>query len=110
MSDVFEHPDTANAEYLRGLNRGLNGLLDAKIDQVADLTAQNARLAAFAREIIEPAFDGQDVDGGTIQRLALHYGLLTEGKYDPEKHGPSFAEPGDQWFTYAGPLAPPNAS
>jgi hypothetical protein len=81
-------------------------------DRVAELEAENAKLAAFAREIIEPAFDGQDVDGGTIQRVALHYGLLAESRYDPEKHGPSFAEPGDQWFTYAGPLAPttpPNA-
>jgi hypothetical protein len=78
-------------------------------DRVAELEAENAKLAAFAREIIEPAFDGQDVDGATIQRVALHYGLLAESKYDPEKHGSSFAEPGDQWFTYAGPLAPPNA-
>jgi hypothetical protein len=103
------------------LDRALNAALISATELVGEmvpveelarlrgLEAENAKLAAFAREMIEPAFDGQDVDGGTIQRVAVHYGLLTEGKYDPEKHGPSFAEPGDQWFTYAGPLAPPNA-
>ncbi len=65
-------------------------------------------LAAFAREIIEFAFDGMDVDGGTIQSLALTHGLLSKTTYDPKKHGPSMeAEPGDDWYVLAGPLALP---
>lgn len=74
----------------------------------AEIAALQSRegLIAFAREIIEPAFDGMDVDGGTIQSLALTHGLLSQTTYDPEKHGPSMeAEPGDEWYVLAGPLA-----
>lgn len=68
--------------------------------------APDKSLAAFAREIIEFAFDGMDVDGGTIQSLALTHGLLSKTAYDPKKHGPSMeAEPGDEWYVLAGPLA-----
>jgi hypothetical protein len=76
-------------------------------ESLRDLRAENKRLreererlASFAREIIEYAFEGQDADGGSIQALAVHYGLLRETKYDPKEHGPSFAQPGDEWFVY----------
>ncbi|OHV15913.1 hypothetical protein BK022_15710 [Methylorubrum extorquens] len=63
-------------------------------------------LAAFAREIIGYAFDGMDADGASIQALALHHGLLVKEPYDPKRHGPSMeAVPGDDWYTFAGPLA-----
>ena len=74
----------------------------------AEIAALQSRegLIAFAREIIEPAFDGMDVDGDTIQSLALTHGLLSKTTCDPEKHGPSMeAEPGDEWYALAGPLA-----
>ena len=67
---------------------------------------ENKRLAAFARQIIEYAFDGHDADGGSIQALALAHGLLRQEVYDPEKHGPSLeAEPGDEWFVCVGAVA-----
>jgi inosine/xanthosine triphosphate pyrophosphatase family protein len=78
---------------------------EAAEGQVAELEAENARLAAFARQIIEYAFDGQDADGGSIQALAVHHGLLRETKYDPKEHGPSFATPGDEWFVCVGAVA-----
>ncbi|UYW25736.1 hypothetical protein OKC48_21050 [Methylorubrum extorquens] len=63
-------------------------------------------LVAFAREIIGYAFDGMDADGADIQALALAHGLLVKEPYDPARHGPSMeAELGDDWYTFAGPLA-----
>lgn len=76
----------------------------------AEIAALQSRdgLIAFARWAIECAFDGQDADGADIQAVALHHGLLSKSPYDPEKHGPTFeAEPGDDWYTLAGPLALP---
>lgn len=67
--------------------------------------AENAWLAAFARQIIEYAFNGQDADGASIQALAVHHGLLRETKYDPKEHGPSFASPGDEWLVCVGAVA-----
>ncbi|MBD8909688.1 hypothetical protein [Methylorubrum zatmanii] len=78
--------------------------------RLAEITAFQSRegLIAFAREIIGYAFDGQDADGADIQALALTHGLLVKEPYDPERHGPSFeVEPGDDWYTLAGPLALP---
>lgn len=70
------------------------------------MQTENRRLAAFARQIIEYAFDGHDADGGSIQALAVTHGLLREVKYDPEKHGASLeAEPGDEWFELVGAVA-----
>lgn len=62
-------------------------------------------LVAFAREIIGYAFDGMDADGADIQALALAHGLLVKEPYDPARHGPSMeAQPGDDWYTFAGPM------
>lgn len=77
-------------------------------EAAAEIAALQSRdgLIAFARWAIECAFDGQDADGADIQAVALHHGLLSKSPYDPEKHGPTFeAEPGDDWYTLAGPLA-----
>ena len=74
--------------------------------KIAELQDENSRLAAFARQIIEFAFDGQDVDGGTIQSLALTHGLLRRDSYDPAKHGAAMeAEPGDEWYVCVGTVA-----
>ncbi|MGG3810910.1 hypothetical protein ABEV34_04575 [Methylorubrum rhodesianum] len=78
--------------------------------RLAEIAALQSRdgLIAFARWAIECAFDGQDADGADIQAVALHHGLLSKSPYDPEKHGPTFeAEPGDDWYMLAGPLALP---
>lgn len=59
---------------------------------------------SFAREIISG--DGCDWagnwDGGSIQDLAVKYGIIREVTYDPDVHGPndSGAEPGDPWFVF----------
>jgi hypothetical protein len=66
-------------------------------------------LKGFAREIIAFAFEGRDADGGSIQALAIHYGLLNPTRYDPAKHGNSFdAEPGDEWFEFTGTISTPS--
>ena len=71
----------------------------------AEDTKTSRGLAAFAREIIEYAFDGADADGASIQELAVSHGLLRRTTYDPKRHGPSFAETGDEWFEYTDALA-----
>ena len=67
----------------------------------------NSGLIAFAKEIIQYAFDGMDADGAFIQELALHYGLLRREAYDPERHGPTLEDvaEGDDWLVMSGPLA-----
>jgi hypothetical protein len=82
---------------------GADDAADDILDAIPDL-GENARLASFAREIIGYAFDGTDADGGSIQALAVHYGLLTRTTYDPKVHGPSFVKPGAEWFEYADTL------
>lgn len=76
--------------------------------RIAELKAENARLAAFAKEVLRAGWEGSAVDGGTLQELGVKHGLLRETKYDPAQHGPNDcdAEPGDPWFVFAGRLAP----
>lgn len=91
----------------RGAAEAVEGIRLAR-ELLAEIAALQSRdgLIAFARWAIECAFDGQDADGADIQAVALHHGLLSKSPYDPEKHGPSFeAEPGEDWYTLAGPLA-----
>ena len=76
-------------------------------ERIAALQDENARLAAFARQIIECAFDGRDADGGTIQSLALAHGLVRLEAYDPARHGGTLEEvrPGDDWYVCVGAVA-----
>lgn len=76
-------------------------------EYAARLREENARLAAFARQIIEYAFDGRDADGGSIQALALTHGLLRKEAYDPAQHGGTLvdARPGDDWYVCVGAVA-----
>ncbi|MDV2984190.1 UNVERIFIED_CONTAM: hypothetical protein Q9R58_07735 [Methylobacteriaceae bacterium AG10] len=79
--------------------------LDRHATEIAAFQSREG-LIAFACEIIGYAFDGMDADGADIQALALTHGLLIKESYDPKRHGPSMeAEPGDDWYTLAGPLA-----
>lgn len=69
---------------------------DAEVE-VANPLVQFARWA-----ISEGPWDGSNLDGGDVQRMALELGLITEAKYDPGIHGPSdCAEQGDPWFVFA---------
>jgi len=58
------------------------------------------KLAEFAKEIIAAAWDGCGVDAGEIQELAVEYGLITETKYDQNKHSPTefYIAPGEKHF------------
>jgi hypothetical protein len=62
-------------------------------------------LIEFARWAIrESVFEGTSIDGGSVQDKAQKLGLITETTYDPDRHGPSEAIAGDQWFVFAEPL------
>jgi len=64
-------------------------------------------LEAFAREIIRDSWEGCD-GGDIIQELAIKHGLIKGEPFDPKIHGTSSeCEPGDNWYTFAGPLASP---
>lgn len=58
-------------------------------------------LRDFARAMMQIAFSGGDVDGGTIQDAAEKLGLLKREPYDPAKHGQEGCgiKPGDDWLT-----------
>ena len=45
-------------------------------------------------------------DGGDVQDYLHDHGILTVEKYDPEKHGESDCERGDDWYTFAPPSSP----
>lgn len=63
-------------------------------------------LVSFAKEVIRSAWEGGQ-GGDTIQEAALKHGLLIEVAFDPESHSDPFgyAEEGDTWYLFAGPLA-----
>ncbi len=53
---------------------------------LADVVSERDRLRAFAREVFEAADwpEGADLDGGTLQDLAVKHGILTpETQYAP---------------------------
>ncbi|MGX9980746.1 hypothetical protein [Methylobacterium fujisawaense] len=99
VAAIEKHCSEGASGRLIGADEAADDILDAIPDP-----GENARLASFAREIISYIFDGTDADCLSIQALALHYGLLERTLYDPKVHGPSFAEPGAEWFEYTGTL------
>ncbi|MET3481506.1 hypothetical protein [Methylobacterium sp. 1973] len=99
VAAIEKHCSEGASGGLIGADEAADDILNAIPDP-----GENARLASFAREIISYAFDGTDADGGSVQALAVHYGLLKRTTYDPKVHGPSFAEPGAEWFEYADTL------
>lgn len=65
--------------------------------------ASTHALIEFFRRCAAAAWQGGDVDGGTIQEWGVELGLLREEPYDPARHGDNDvgAEPGDPWFVLA---------
>lgn len=76
----------------------------AACEKVVELARSDARdlreLRAFAKTVIEGILWHDDVDGGDVQEDAESHGLIEHapGGFDPEKHGPADAEPGDPWY------------
>lgn len=71
-------------------------------ETIERLTQQRDALIRFARDMILEAFDGCDVDGGTIQDVAEREGLLIRTTYDPAVHKEvGDVEAGDEWFVVA---------
>jgi hypothetical protein len=65
-------------------------------------------LVKFARwAISEGSWQGNDLDGGSVQDMAEKLGLLTKTKYDPAIHSDSegVCEPGDDWFVFSAALS-----
>ena len=59
-------------------------------------------VGAFAKTLLQYAFDGEDITGADIQQLGIKHGLLVEVPYGPDKHGEhEFAEHGDLWHVYS---------
>lgn len=66
--------------------------------------ARTARSLAmfFAWAMQDGPFDGDDLDGASIQDKAESLGLINATKFDPKKHGDKpWAAPGDEWFVIA---------
>ena len=80
---------------------------DALISRVETMEKDNDRLVEFARSILSIVFEGGDIDGGTAQDMGVEYGLLERQDFDPKRHTDStgYAEPGDDWYVFAGPAA-----
>jgi len=59
------------------------------------------RLRAFAKAIIQVAWDGMSLDGSEIQDMAEAHGLVERVDFDPKIHkgpGTEYMEPGFDWF------------
>ncbi|MDW9481773.1 hypothetical protein GOB57_24295 [Sinorhizobium meliloti] len=69
-------------------------------------------LKAFAKAMIACAFEGGDADGGFIQDKAVEFGLLKETTFDSARHKDrhGWAEEGEQWYEYDGPLSDAGSS
>ena len=52
------------------------------------------RLRAFAKDVIQLAWDGS-IDGGDVQEIALKHNLIKPEIYDPARHGDMEAVPGE---------------
>jgi hypothetical protein len=74
---------------------------------LAEIVAGLDGVTEFAKEVLRVAFDGGSLDGGDIQDMGIRHGLLAETKFDPLVHRDTngYAEAGDEWFVFAGPLA-----
>lgn len=62
------------------------------------------KIAKFVRWCItEGCFAGCDLDGGSVQDMAVECGIIKPVKYDPKAHGPNNvgAEAGDDWFVFS---------
>ena len=70
-----------------------------------------AQLVAFAKDMLSCAWEGGDADGGYIQDQAEKYGLIREVVFDSTIHRDSngYAQDGDRWYEFAGPLSAPPA-
>ncbi|MBY3432829.1 hypothetical protein HFN89_01395 [Rhizobium laguerreae] len=64
-------------------------------------------LKAFAKTMIDCAFEGGDADGGFIQEKAVEFGLLRETVFDSEVHKDQngWARNGEQWFVHTDALS-----
>lgn len=78
---------------------------------VPTLRAENAQLRAFAEKIVEETCWGvysSDLDGGTVQDIALKCGVICEvpGGFDPEQHhdATGACEPGDTFYEFTDAL------
>ncbi|TCW00439.1 hypothetical protein [Biostraticola tofi] len=56
-------------------------------DDCARLAAESAAYESFFDSMIEVAWDGDSIDGGDIEQIALSCGLIHEESYSEEKHG-----------------------
>lgn len=69
-------------------------------------------LKEFFRWAMRESWDGNDIDGGSIQEKAEKLGLIVNVPFDPEKHGEPSAmydyidfNPGDPWYVFAPGIA-----
>jgi hypothetical protein len=68
-----------------------------------ETTEDNARLAEFARWVIQQGWRYCEVQDADIHEKAVELGLVVPVPYDPAKHGPSEFDlpPGDDLYVFA---------
>ena len=103
LRDMLLNPDPNSEPDVIRLHREKCDMYDRAI--AAELQLAKAKsMAQFVRWAMqEGAWDGCDLDGGSIQEKALELGLIVQTTYDPEKHGDAdyCPEPGDEWYELA---------
>lgn len=70
-----DNPDPLTLAQLAGRARQAADRIERDAEEIERLSAENAHLLAFARDIMAAWPDG-DVDGGALQEIAVANGLL----------------------------------
>jgi hypothetical protein len=104
------YPSRAASQRVRDV---LQGLVEAAAAQPAPSIGveQILALKEFLRWAMrEGPWEGNDLDGASVQDKAQALGLIVREPYDPDKHGePNFdfdeIAPGDDWFVFAPGIA-----
>lgn len=71
--------------YIKNMSRGIE--MDVKMEKIAELSAENTMLKAFANELLAnfPLFNS--IDGEAAQALAVRHGLMIAQEVSQPCHG-----------------------
>lgn len=95
MEVCGEDAPASVANEIRALRGQRDTVLTALRAQVQQLAAENVGMDAFVNEMLTITWQGCDVDGWTIQDLALKHGLIRQEVYCADEHETLVEDPGN---------------
>ncbi|HBM2944710.1 TPA: hypothetical protein LVK80_001265 [Klebsiella michiganensis] len=95
MEACGEDGPASVANEIRSLRALRDTAIQALKSQVKQLAAENVGMDGFVNEMLTIAWQGCDVDGWTIQDLALKHGLIRQEVYCADEHETLVEDPGN---------------